>query len=1285
MQRKRRLDRTIRINQRIHAVAEALEVRQLLSAASNLNLVAHPVDEPANPTSTLAGATASPTGFSVAQIDGAYGIGGISFKGVTGTGAGQTIAIIAAYDNPDLVDSTSSDFDSSDLHQFDLTMNLPDPPSFKKVDENGSATNFPPSTDPGWANEEDLDVEWTHAIAPDANILLVECYTANLSDLINSAVQYVVTVPDVTVVTMSFALNEFPGETADDSFLETPTGHKGITFLAASGDDADIVQYPSASPNVVSVGATALTLSGDNYVSETGSNSSGGGISQYESKPSYQYAVTQSSTMRTTPDVAIDGNEYTGLDVYCAFDGGSATPWYSVGGTSASTPMWAGLVAIADQGRATLGLGSLDGPSQTLPFLYSLNSSDFHDITTGSNGYSAGAGYDLVTGLGTPIANKLVPDLVGGNTVSGTVFNDANGNGTKNTGEAGLGGYTVFIDLYDSGVEQGADPSTVSTSNGSYEFTDLPGGTYRLSQPTPDGVTLTTATYRTVTLGFDTTTSGENIGFKSTGAAAQLAFSQQPSTVVVGSVITPAITVDVEDANGNIIRTDSSAVTLSISGGASLGGTLTVDAVEGVATFSNISVSSTGSLTLIASDGTLRSANSSSFTVTQSTTTPGTASQLAFEQEPTSTIVDAVITPPITVEVQDDDGNIVSTDDSAVTIAISSGSTGATLGGTLTVNAVNGIATFSDITVSAAGTVVLSATDGSLTSADSSSFSVAAAGVSSELAFAQQPSSATVGSIITPPITVEVEDSNGNPVDTDDSAVTLAIASGPAGATLGGTTTVDAVDGVATFSDITVSATGTVTLSATDAALTPATSSSFSIDPIVLVPTQLAFVQQPTAVLTNTAIAPPITVDVEDAAGAIVTTNTSPITLAIASGPTGATLGGTVTESAVDGVATFSDITISSAGSFTLTATDGSLTQTTSSTFAVSIPGTLVPTISSSHLPASVVAGSKVHDVVVVKESDDATAKATGTVTTDIYASANGALVVLGTATRRSTFLPNKSYSVPVPITTIPSTLDGTYSIVATVLDTNGNPKTSSAGPSISIGAPVIALSETVSKLILPAAVVAGAKTSTVADVKVTNSGNIASTGPTTIGIYASPDGLQSDATLIADITREIVIQPNHSAVVPVPLKQFPAGLDGAYTVLIQATDSIGDTSGYNTGSTVNISPATVSFTASTPIVTPSSITPGKSGTFTVTLENTGNIATSGAATITINLSTDGTSIQSQLTSLSRTVIIPAGKHTVLKLKFTIPSNIAAGSYFPLFTYSQDGASVQASAASISV
>ncbi|HEX4612112.1 MAG TPA: proprotein convertase P-domain-containing protein, partial [Urbifossiella sp.] len=142
---------------------------------------------------------------------------------------------------------------------------------------------------------------------------------------------------------------------------------------------------------------------------------SGGGVSTTEAKPAYQAAITL-GTRRMIPDVAFDASPNSGVAVLDSYSQGSADPWIAVGGTSLATPLWAGVIAVADQGRAVHGQTSLDGSSQTIPKLYALPAADFHDITTGNNGHAAGPGYDLVTGLGTPIVSLVTTGLIDGGT-----------------------------------------------------------------------------------------------------------------------------------------------------------------------------------------------------------------------------------------------------------------------------------------------------------------------------------------------------------------------------------------------------------------------------------------------------------------------------------------------------------------------------------------------------------------------------------------------------------------------------------------------------------------------------------------------------------------------------------------------------------------------------------------------------------------------------------------------------------------------------------------------------
>jgi subtilase family serine protease len=349
-------------------------------------------------------ATPAPTGYSPSQIGQAYGFDQIAFNNgsVKGNGAGQTIAIVDAYDDPNI---------TSDLHQFDAAFGLPDP-SFSKVNPSGGGSL--PAANSVWATEIALDVEWAHAMAPGANILLVEANSGSESALF-SAVQYAAAQPGVSVVSMSWSGREFSSEANYDSLFTTPTGHQGVAFVAATGDRGAPASYPAASPNVLAVGGTSLYLNASNYSSEVGWSGSTGGLSAYEAQPTYQHGIVgQSTTQRASPDVSYNADPNTGFSVYNSY-GNSSAPWIQVGGTSAGAPQWAALIAIADQGRALNGLGTLDGGSQLLPTLYQLPSSDFHDVTTGAStgtpGYSATAGYDLVTGRGSPYADRVVTAL----------------------------------------------------------------------------------------------------------------------------------------------------------------------------------------------------------------------------------------------------------------------------------------------------------------------------------------------------------------------------------------------------------------------------------------------------------------------------------------------------------------------------------------------------------------------------------------------------------------------------------------------------------------------------------------------------------------------------------------------------------------------------------------------------------------------------------------------------------------------------------------------------------
>ena len=336
----------------------------------------------------MAAAAAAP--YTPTQIRQAYGFNKLPYDG-----SGETIAIVDAYDDPKI---------QSDLHIFDTALGLADP-SFTKAMPQGQ----PATADSGWAGETDLDVEWAHAMAPKAKILLVEAASSSDADLI-TAIDYARRQPGVSVVSMSWGGSEFSSELGYDWVFTTPAGHAGVAFVASAGDDGAGAQWPAVSPNVLAVGGTSLTITADGTrISETGWSSGGGGLSQYESEPSFERSA-QNYGMRATPDVAYNADTNTGYYVYdgTPFANGQ-TGWYAYGGTSAGAPQWAALIALADQGRAAVGLGSL---SNVPAALYGLPRWDFYDITSGNNGYKTGAGYDLVTGIGSPQANLVVAGLV---------------------------------------------------------------------------------------------------------------------------------------------------------------------------------------------------------------------------------------------------------------------------------------------------------------------------------------------------------------------------------------------------------------------------------------------------------------------------------------------------------------------------------------------------------------------------------------------------------------------------------------------------------------------------------------------------------------------------------------------------------------------------------------------------------------------------------------------------------------------------------------------------------
>jgi len=317
------------------------------------------------------------------------------------------------------------------------------------------------------------------------------------------------------------------------------------------------------------------------------------------------------------------------------------------------------------------------------------------------------------------------------------------------------------------------------------------------------------------------------------GPAAKLAFTVQPSAVVAGAAISPAVQVTVQDAQGNTVTTSTASITLAITTGTGttggvLGGTLTQAVFPGIATFVNLTLDKTGaSYSLTATSAGLTPATSAAFAVSAAA-----AAKLSFTVQPANVTAGAAFSPAVQVTVQDALGNTVTSATTSVTLAITSGTgtSGAVLGGTLTRAAVPGVATFANLTLDKAGAgYTLTATSTSLNSVTSAAFAVSV-GAAVKLAFTVQPSAVVVGAAISPAVQVTVQDAQGNTVTSATTSVTLAITSGTgtSGAVLGGTLTRAAVAGVATFANLTVDKVGTgYTLTATATSLTSATSTAF--------------------------------------------------------------------------------------------------------------------------------------------------------------------------------------------------------------------------------------------------------------------------------------------------------------------------------------------------------------------------------------------------------------------------------------------------------------------------
>lgn len=355
--------------------------------------------------------TANKAPFLVSEIEGAY-----SAQGLGVTGSGQTIAI--------LIDTFAS---SSDLTSFWSANSVVRTGTVEEVNVTGTSTLDTPS------GEETLDEEWTSGIAPGADIRVYASGDLSFTSLDKALVRIVSDVsgsspaqPNLHQLSISLGIGEgylsSTSQMATDSQYFATLANAGVSVFAASGDGGSDptssggtgghtaeVNYYASDPSVTGVGGTSLTLNSSTGAvsSETAWADSGGGVSSYFSRPAWQVGTgVVSGSMRLVPDVSLVADPNTGA--YVVLSG----TVYTYGGTSLSTPVWAGFCALINEARAKAGIVPAGLLNVSIYPLF--GTSNFRDITSGNNGsYSAGTGYDLVTGIGVPVVSTLLQTLSG--------------------------------------------------------------------------------------------------------------------------------------------------------------------------------------------------------------------------------------------------------------------------------------------------------------------------------------------------------------------------------------------------------------------------------------------------------------------------------------------------------------------------------------------------------------------------------------------------------------------------------------------------------------------------------------------------------------------------------------------------------------------------------------------------------------------------------------------------------------------------------------------------------
>jgi len=683
-------------------------------------------------------------------------------------------------------------------------------------------------------------------------------------------------------------------------------------------------------PVTVSIGnnPSGGTLSGTTTINAVGGVASFANLSVDRAGPNYTLVAGSSGLFA---DNSVGFNVLVGPPAQLAF---TASPTGNVTSGAAFTAR----VAVRDAGgnvvtnaptQVTLSL--INAPGATLSGTTTATTVNGVATFTGLSVDRAGSGYMLqADAVGLPSASSPAFGVAAG-APTALVFTSQPGNTTAGAAIAPAVSVTVR-DAQGNTVTQSSMSITLALS------TNPSGGTLSGTRTvaanngvaTFDDLSINRAgTGYTLRASAGTLTSTSTSFDVAAGAAARLVFRTAPANGTAGAPL-GSVAVEIQDTLGNLITSSTAQVTVNLGGvpGGTLGGTTTVAAVGGVATFSNLTIQRAASgYTLTASAASLQPVTSGAFDIA-----PAAAAQLAFTTQPGSTSAGATITPAVTVTIQDAFGNTVPSAAGTISLALSANPSGGTLAGTTSAAAVNGVATFGNLSIARAGTgYTITASSGALTSATSSAFDITA-GAGTRLVFRVAPSSTTAGTTLGN-VTVEIQDANGNRVNSS-SSISMELQGGQ-GATLDGTTTVAASAGVAMFSDLSIDRAGTgyrLVAHADQAA--DAISSAFNIShgPAAA----LAFTVQPSNTRAGNAITPAVRVTLQDAFGNVATSATDSVTIALGNNPRNGTLSGTLTVSAISGVATFSNLSINrKAEGYTLVASSGALTGATSTAFDI--------------------------------------------------------------------------------------------------------------------------------------------------------------------------------------------------------------------------------------------------------------------------------------------------------------------------------------------------------------